>query len=177
MICCLVRSPLKTRMFLNLCPLCLSRQLCFGACHMMESSRKLCVHLEQAGPGKQPHDFCSALCLVCVCSVGERLVGGVHLPAGSRATNGQQQLLRYGEWVLCPAAARVLDSPASRLGKLGVDSSPLAPASVVHDFMLCEDPIWGPCVRSPCAYGSPARYLTVRTSLYCKAYSRQIALA
>lgn len=74
---------------------------------MMESSRKLCVHLEQAGPGKQLHDFCSALCLVCVCSVGERLVGGVHLPAGSRAANGQQQLLRYGEWVLHPAAARV----------------------------------------------------------------------
>lgn len=61
----------------------------------------------------------------------------------------------------------MLDSPASRLGKLGVDSSPLAPASVVHDFMLCEDPIWGPCVRSPCAYGSPAHYLTVRTPLYC----------
>lgn len=48
--------------------------------------------------------------LSCVYSVGERLVGGVHLPAGPRAANGQQQLLCYGEWVFLPAAAKAPSS-------------------------------------------------------------------
>lgn len=70
----------------------------------------------------------------CFLPLGERLVGGVHLPPGPRATDGKQQLLCYGEslgWAGClgrrPCSALVTSSGLQTAQ--GLDHRTCAPVS------------------------------------------------